>query len=350
MQKKESTVTKIIVTGGTGFVGCHTVSRLVNDGHEIRLLVRSKKQVGLSLAPLSVDSSKLDIIQGDVTDRSSVTEALDGMDGVIHSASVYSMDKRRTNEINTTNTKGAEIVLGEASEAGLDPIVHVSSITAILSPIKRTVISSEALPTPVKVGPYVDSKTEQEIVARKLQSQGAPIVITYPGAVMGPHDPHWGDGPFLVESILRNKVPIAINNRLPIVDVRDLAHLHSDVMKRGQGPRRFIMSGTPITFIELVSLLRQLTCRKIPCATIPSWILQPAVGFLDRFHRTIPFRIPITNEGLTILKSDLKFDDSPTTDELGMEKTDLKKTMKDMVEWMHSTGRIPNHLAGTLLS
>jgi nucleoside-diphosphate-sugar epimerase len=314
------------------------------------MLVRSEKRVEPALGPLQVDLSKVEVTEGDVTDRESVRAALCDMDAIIHAASVFTLDKRKSNEIIATNRKGAEIVLGESCDAGLDPVVHVSSVAAILSSGEGSRVSHNSSPTSSRVGAYVDSKAQQEIIARDFQSMGCPVVITYPGAVMGPHDPHWGDGPLLVESILDGKTRITVEGHMPIVDVRDIASLHSSIMEPGNGPRRFMLSGTVIPLTEITSLLGRLAGRNIRTTAVPIWMVSPVVKLLDSMYRVVPFRLPVSNEGFTILKWDLSFDDSMEIDRLGIEMTDLETTMADMVRWMHSTGRISDQVAGQLTS
>tara|TARA_B100001013_G_scaffold342545_1_gene268658 strand:+ start:144 stop:599 length:456 start_codon:yes stop_codon:yes gene_type:complete len=141
---------------------------------------------------------------------------------------------------------------------------------------------------------------------------------------------------------------IALEGHFPIVDVRDIARLHSALMKPGKGPRRFMFSGTSTTFAETVSLLGRLTGRKIFCPTVPAWLISPIVNLMDKFHGILPFRLPVTNEGLAILKWDLRFEDSAAIYGMGIEKTDLETTMADMVKWMHASGRIPAKIAGIL--
>ncbi len=121
---------RVLVTGGTGFVGAHTVKALVDAGHSVKLLVRDPARIEPALGPLGVSS--LDFVIGDVTDADAVARALEGCEAVIHGASVYSNDPRRSREIAATNLAGAKAVLGQAAGRGLDPIVHVSSIVALL--------------------------------------------------------------------------------------------------------------------------------------------------------------------------------------------------------------------------
>src|SRR6266536_5794866 len=173
---------RVLVTGGTGFVGSHTVAELVEAGHKVRLLVRSLERVAPALEPLDV--REVDACVGDVTEPKSVERALEGCEAIVHAASVFSFDPRRHREIEQANVRGAEIVLGSAAQRGREPVVHVSTFAALLPARERPLTPDTA---PGRKGPpYLRSKAEQERFARRLQDEGAPIVIVQPGAVWGP--------------------------------------------------------------------------------------------------------------------------------------------------------------------
>ena len=81
---------KVLITGGTGFVGSHAVAAIAGSGHELRLLVRRPEQVAVSLDPLGVEV--FDVVAGDVLDESVVASAVLGCDAVVHAAAVFSLD------------------------------------------------------------------------------------------------------------------------------------------------------------------------------------------------------------------------------------------------------------------
>jgi nucleoside-diphosphate-sugar epimerase len=160
---------RVLVTGGTGFVGSHTVAALAAHGHDIRLLVRSPDRIAPALQPLGLDAS-VDYVVGDVTDRDSVERALDNCDAVIHAAAVYALDSRAYAEITRTNLRATETVLDAAVRKGCDPIVHVSSFVALAQ--RRATVTADS-PLSRAGGDYVQSKVASEAVARGLQDAGA---------------------------------------------------------------------------------------------------------------------------------------------------------------------------------
>src|SRR5829696_9496251 len=103
---------------------------MVVAGHEVRMLVRAHQRIAGALEPLGVMAPEHAL--GDVTDPDAVRRALEGCDGVLHAASVFSFDARAVARMQRDNRRGTEVVLGTAHELGLDPIVHVSSFVALL--------------------------------------------------------------------------------------------------------------------------------------------------------------------------------------------------------------------------
>jgi nucleoside-diphosphate-sugar epimerase len=182
----------VLVTGGTGYVGSHTVAALVERGHEVRVLVRDPRRVTAALTPLGVPATDLGTVVGDVTDPAAVDQALRGCEAVVHAASVYSLDSRDARRIRQVNVRGTDVVLGAAHRAGLDPIVYVSSVVALLQPNGQRLTPDS--PPGHPPGPYLESKAEAERVARRHQQAGAPVVITYPAPSTAPTTRTWETG------------------------------------------------------------------------------------------------------------------------------------------------------------
>src|SRR6185436_15758339 len=92
---------KVLVTGGTGFVGSHCVAALVARGHQVRMLARTPSKVAPILARLG--SPQVEVVAGDVTRADDERVALSGCNGVLHAANVYTLDPRRADEMHSTN-------------------------------------------------------------------------------------------------------------------------------------------------------------------------------------------------------------------------------------------------------
>jgi dihydroflavonol-4-reductase len=335
---------RVLVTGGTGFVGSHSVATLLAAGHDVRLLVRSPDRIAPALRPLGVTVA-VDHTVGDVTDLDSVTRALHGCDAVLHAAAVYDLDARARPAIARTNVAGARTVLQAAVDAGCDPVVHVSSTVALLR--RGTTITPDS-PLSATPGAYISSKAASEAVARRLQDDGAPVVIVHPGGVLGPHDPYCGDQTRRLRDVLRGRYPMWPSGGFHVVDVRDVARVHTAVMRPGAGPHRYLVPGTFIDGAGMYATLRALTGRRLPMLIVPSALMLPMTWAASNVQRITPFHLPADHEGVLITRSANRCDDSRARDDFGMEPRALAETYRDTIRWLHRTGLLTDRQAGHL--
>lgn len=333
---------KVLVTGGTGFVGSHSVRALLDAGHQVRMLVRAPERIARALDPLGVRAPEH--VVGNVTDTETVRRALDGCDAVLHGASVFSFDVRQAARMQQDNRRGTEVVLTTAHELGLDPIVHVSSYVALL-PSDGPLRPDSSLGEPDV--PYARSKVETERIAQGLQQAAAPIVITRPGMVWGPHDPHFGETAMLVRDMLRGRISIRIPGGVPVVDVRDVAAVHAAVIEAGRGPRRYLATGEFVPFARLFELMRAITGRRLPAApAVPARVLLAGGAVADAAQRLLPFRLPLQREGPWTVINGRPGDDSGTTEELGVTFRPPEQAIADTVRWLYEAGHVSARQAG----
>lgn len=336
---------RVLVTGGTGFVGSHTVAALVKQGHWVRLFARSCDRVEPALAPHG--SAVSEVVVGDVTDQEAVIAAVTGCDAVIHAANVFSFDPAQNETMTTVNEQGTELVLTEASRIGLDPIVHVSSFVALLpSDGPLTADSEVGVPAPA----YSKSKAAAERIARRFQADGAPVVITYPGSVWGPHDPYLGESGRLAQSALRGKLRLLNDGPMPISDVRDVAAAHAAILRAGLGPRRYIVVGHTPTFRALIARLGELAERNLWSIPVPATMALAAGRAADWARLTLGANPSLSYEGPWLVANGNEVDSAPAIDELGIDFTPLDTTLADTVEWLYETGHITSRQAGAFAS
>ncbi|MGH7413902.1 MAG: NAD-dependent epimerase/dehydratase family protein [Candidatus Rokuibacteriota bacterium] len=226
----------VLVTGGTGFVGSHTVAAVKSAGHEAKLFVRNPARIGPALEPHELSTRDFEHAVGDVNDVASVRRALEGCDAVIHAGSAYAYNLPfwKARALMKTNVEGTANVLRAARDMRLDPIVYVSTSWAIVQSTPTVLTEDSPIGHPPDA--YPRSKARAEGIARQMQEEGAPVVITYPPGVWGPHDPYWGETAQLAEMILRGRLPFIPDGTGPFCDVRDVARLHAAVLEPAKGP------------------------------------------------------------------------------------------------------------------
>jgi dihydroflavonol-4-reductase len=331
---------RIAVTGGTGFVGSHCVRALVDDDHEVRLLARDRARAEKALTPLGVDTDRCEVALGDVLDPASVASALDGADALLHAANVYSLNVRDAPVMRRVNVDGTRDVLTAAAERGLDPIVHVSSCAALL-PSARLSSSS---PVGDPYGPYSQTKAQAETIARELQDQGAPVVITNPGSVFGPHQPHLGESASLVRDMLRGTARLSVRGGIGIVDARDVATAHARLFATGE-PRRSLLAGRWTGFPDLFRHLEQVVGHRLPRVRLPTRVAFAAGKAADAAQRR-GIDPGFSSEPVWIMREWRDHDDADARQALGVEWRPIEDTLRDMVAWLHEQGHVSRRQAG----
>ncbi|MFI5929087.1 NAD-dependent epimerase/dehydratase family protein [Micromonospora sp. NPDC051543] len=334
----------VLVTGGTGYLGSHSVAALVHAGHRVRLLVRSAARVTAALSPLGVDPDAVDEVRGDVTDPDAVARAVAGCDAVLHAASVYSFDSRRSAAMRAVNARGTEVVLAAARSAALDPIVHVSTVGALFPTTAAVVTADSPVGRPRET--YLATKVEAERIARRHQADGAPVVITYPPAVLGPHDPHLGDQITRLRNALRGLMPVWPTGGFPLGDVRDTADLHAAVLRPGLGPRRYLGPGRYVTTAEYVAALRRITGRRLPASRLPARAMLPLGALVSAAQLVVPVHLPAEYGAIYTCAVSRPVDSGPTDRLRGRPARPFEETLADTVRWLADSGRLSSRLAG----
>lgn len=333
---------RVMVTGGTGFVGSHTVAALLKDGHEVRLLVRKADRIAPALDPLGV-LGNVEHVVGDATDTTTVERAITDCDAVVHAAAVFSLDSRDWAETRRTNVKAADTVLRAAVAHACDPIIHVSSTVALLQ--RRATVTPDS-PLSAAHGTYIQSKIASERIARSLQDEGAPVVIVAPGVVYGPHDPHLSDSMRSLRDVLRGLYPLWPSGGFHGVDVRDVARVNAAALTPGAGPRRYVVPGHHLDGPAFFTALRAVTGRRLPYLSIPTPILLPMTWTASAAQHILPIHIPAEYEAVVLSHHDTRYDCSRAEQDLGVEPTPLRQTMTDAVRWLHQAGHISARQAG----
>ncbi|MGE2732026.1 NAD-dependent epimerase/dehydratase family protein [Mycolicibacterium vaccae] len=329
---------RIAVTGGTGYLGAHTVRALLEAGHDVKLLALPHEADSRVVTELSA-LGRVDVLVGDVRAADTVTELLRDVDSVLHAAGVVGTSERQAALMWEINAYATEAILTRAVEAGLDPVVSVSSYSALFPP-PNGVISADT-PTAAGRSAYGRTKGYADRVARRLQETGAPVVVTYPSSVVGPPfhtvlgvtERGWAP-------ILRAGVAPSVRGGMQMVDVRDVAEVHARLMQPGRGPHRYVCGGQLLTFDEMIDALEAGLGRRVRRLRIAPGALRTFGRAADVAGRFLPLTDGLSYEAAWLLTSATPTDDRSTTSDLGLTWRDPRDTITESVRFQlaHRSG------------
>jgi nucleoside-diphosphate-sugar epimerase len=339
---------RVLVTGGTGFVGSYTVPALLARGHEVRLLVRDQAKAATVLARRGVDVAadpRIELARGDMLDAAAVGAAAAGCDATIHSAAAIGVTSGGAVPVTEQNVGGTRTVVGAAIEAGHDPVVHISTIAVFLPPSEPVITTESPLASPRNE--YGRSKVEAERWVRELQAQGHPVTIVYPGGVLGPDQPSLDATLEGIAGARRQGWPNAPGG-VCLIDVRDLADALSASIEPGRGPRRFLLGGPFMTWPQLGDLCDELTGVKARRVPFPQPVILALGSLLDLARRVRPIAYPLTRDAAEIMVKTVPTDDQPTLDALGLALRPTAETVEDALRWLAREGHLAPKHAGRL--
>jgi dihydroflavonol-4-reductase len=274
---------KVFMTGATGFIGGHVARLLREQGHELDCLIRDRSRAG-DLAGLGCG-----LVDGDLSSRHHLAEAMDGADAVVHNAAIYEVgvpDSRRA-ALFEVNVQGTANTLGACLDAQVPRVLYVSTCAVFGNTRGEVADESWKRPDLDFTSVYEQTKYEAHRVALQLiESEGLPCVIAQPAGVLGPRD----------HSEMGNTINQFLDGRLPLIPFPDFgsgqAHVEDIaaglllVLDRGETGESYILTSENVTMREIIGYAAKASGRKAPTRALPTGILKalrpvgPLVGKL----------------------------------------------------------------------
>ena len=319
---------KILLTGGTGYLGGRVAAALVAAGHDLRLLCRPGRETAIPAGAAAV--------RGDIRDPASVRAALDGCDALVHMAAMVKRWVRDGTEFDRVNVDGSATVVETAAAAGVARILFTSSIVA-LGPTAGEVADEERAPDPgAGFTEYERTKRKALEVARREATRGRPIVIVYPGIVYGPGASTEGN---LLQPMLADHLRGRLKARLGRGDLRicyayvdDVARGHVLALERGVAGRGYILGGVNATQDELFAALGQLTGRPAPRLAVPYGVAS-LVAAAQVLRARLGGRLPELTPGMVAtFRREWAYSSERAVREIGYTVTPLAEGLRRTLE------------------
>lgn len=251
----------VLVTGATGLVGSAVVRELLARGLRVRAFVRP----GADLTNLGDPPRPgVELAQGDVLDRPSVEQALEGCQAVVHAAGLPTIGAPDRARLFAVNAGGVETVLGAALAVGVERAVLTSSAAVLGGARVPHVADEETTSSAETLGiDYFVSKLRGEEVGLDLAARGLPLAIVRPAYVLGPGDIHRSSAATVL-ALARGHLPAYVQGGASFCDVRDVARGHVEALLRGRAGETYLLGGQNLTMDEFVGRVCRLAGVKAP--------------------------------------------------------------------------------------
>lgn len=320
---------KILITGGTGFLGTHIVRQFLDAGEKhIKVMASS--------VPEWMKDAGVKAIEGSVTDREDVAKACKNVSAIFHLAGKVSRDNGDAAAMNRIHVEGTRILCEAAKEAGIQTMVLASSSGTIAASEDEQVFD-ETFPQPVDIisrWAYYASKYYQERTAlAEFDGDGRRLVILNPSLLLGPDDERLSSTKPVLD-FLAKKVPYSPSGGLNFVDVRDAATAFISALEKGGHQEKYLLGAENMTFAEFFGRLERLSGVSAPVLKVPKKLAMAGSSFIESVFSNWGKTSPVASKEVEQAEYFWYFDSSKAEEKLGFLPRDPQETLNDTVSYL----------------
>ncbi len=327
---------KVLITGATGFVGLNLTRYLLEQGLDVRLLVRDPQKLPTEIR----DSKNTEIFVGDVTDLKAVDDSTRNMDGVFHLAGVVGYSKAQRQEMERVNVGGTRNIIDAMTKNKVPKLLHFSSVVAIGSSFTPESMNEESQFNlhHLNLG-YFETKLKAEQEVKTAYTQGKfDTVIVNPSTIYGYGDATKGSRKFQVKAA-QGKLPAYPPGGVNVIAIEDVCQCTFNAWNIGRSGERYILSGENLYLKDLFEIIAKEAGVKPPAFALNKGFLLAAgkVGdVLEKYNRK--GLINSENAWTSVLFH--WFDNSKAKRDLKLIPKPAKFAIHNSIQWMRDNGII----------
>jgi dihydroflavonol-4-reductase len=325
-------VTRVFVTGGSGFVGGALLSRLVERGDEVVALARS------DAAERAVTGRGARAVRGDVLDEDTLAANMDGCALLFHVAGINTMCPTDPAALFHVNVRGAEAAVRAAARAGVPRVVLTSS-AASLGEAAGTVGREDSPHRGSFLSVYERSKHEGESAAfAAARRAGVELVSINPSSVQGPGRAG-GTGKIMI-AYLNGRLRAFVDTTISLVDIADCVEGHVLGAERGRPGERYVLNGATFSSHEALEIVSGLSGVRHHVRLLPPPVARAAGTLVEGAFRVRGKAPPVCREMVRTLLHGHRYDGSRAARELGLRYTPVEETFRRTIEWAAMEGLV----------
>lgn len=320
---------KVLVTGATGLVGFSLARAVVGSGRPVKAMVRSLSR-GRSLL-----GDEVEIVSGDVTDRSAVRNALTDCSVVYHAAGLPEQWLRDESQFGRVNFSGTSNLIEEAMSARVKRFIYVSTVDVFKGIPGKAYDERDLDPAP-KSTAYGRSKQAVDRSVAAAVYEGLPAIIVHPAAVYGPGPIRSPTVNQFIRKVLDGDVPVVPPGKIPLVYAPSLAAGCLAAEAQANPGDRFIFSESYVGFREIARVVGELSNRTANPTEMPWWLANVVARVGEAVARiaSIP---PLLHSGqLEVVRSEAVPVSTKAKETLGWRPTPLRDGLRQTVDYLRS--------------
>ena len=329
-------MSRVFVTGASGYIGGALARRLIEAGHEVVGLARS------DAAADKVAASGAAVARGNLLDDDSIAAGMDGCDLAFHVAGLNSHCPADPDMMLRVNVAGAEATVRAAARAGIGRMVYTSSAASLGEP-EGTVGTEDCNHRGSYLSLYDRSKHEgEQAVFAAADELGVEAVAVNPSSVQGP--PRTSGNGAIIIAYLNGKLPVFVDTHVSVVDIEDCVEGHLLAAERGEAGRRYVLNGATMHALEALEMVSELSGVRDRVRMIPPPLARSAVAVVEAAYRLRGKTPSVCRARVRTILHGHRYDGTRATRELGLEYTPVADTFARTIDWAVSEGLVTRPL------
>ncbi len=323
---------KILITGGTGFLGTHIVRQFLDAGEK-------NLKVMASRVPEWMKDAGVKAVEGSVTDRDDVAKACKNVSAIFHLAGKVSRDNDDAMSMNNIHLQGTRLLCEAAKDAGVHTMLLASS-SGTIAVSEDEQVFDETFPQPVDIfsrWAYYASKYYQERTAMEnFDGEGRKLVILNPSLLLGPDDERLSSTKPVLDFLAR-KIPYSPSGGLNFVDVRDAATAFITALDKGRHQEKYLLGAANMTFEQFFGRLGRLSGVSAPMLKVPKKLAIAGSSFISSVYKNWGKTSPVMPNEVEQAEYFWYFDWSKAEEELGFAPRDPQETLQDTISYLRKS-------------
>lgn len=315
---------KVLVTGGTGFVGSYLIRYLLQQNYQVKALRRTTSPMDLVAAV----QDQVEWVEGDILDVPFLDKAMKGVQQVYHVAALISFDPREAKKMLQVNAEGTANIVNMCLEHEVEKLVHISSIAALGRKLNQPHINETAQWENSKENSnYAISKFKAEAEVWRGIQEGLNAAIVNPAVILGAG--YWDSGSCKVFDRVWRGLKYYPSGSTGFVDVRDVAKAAIAVMESDIVAERYILNAQNITHQDFLTQMATGLGKPKPNKPAPVWLIQvmaQAEWWRSKFFRSTPL---LTAETIRTMQSVYYYDNQKIKEQLNYRFIPLQQTISE---------------------
>ena len=319
-------MTRVLVTGGSGFIGQQLISALVARGQRVRVL---------DLRAPTLALPKVQYVEGSVLDPDLVDQSLRDIDQVYHLAGLPGMWMPQKSDFHAVNFGGTKIVVAAARKHGIARFLHCSTESILFRPSPADGAEDDLLPADDMPGLYTRSKMLAEQFVLQAAASGLPVVIGTPTMPIGPHDRSLTPPTAMLRHFIGRRIQLYLDFMVNLVDVRDVAAGLVLAMDRGRIGHRYILGGESIPLRTILRLVATISGRRNLQIPVHGTMAERATALLEFIADHVTHCTPSgTAEGVRIARRATALSIEKAQTELGYAPRPIEPALRETIAYL----------------